>query len=184
MASRPVTWNRVLGAALALGAVVLAVSSQFRGDVALWGLILPFVAGLGMAYQQGANGQVRELSGSVLVATLNNFVFGTLLLLIIGGVWLIGSGWPADWPANPILYTGGLVGVIFIGIGAFVVRTTGTLLLGLCSIAGELIASVLLDLWVPVPGHVLSITAVIGAAIALVAVVIASIERRRRPGVE
>lgn len=175
MAARPVTWNRVLGALLALAAVVVAVSSQLRADAVLWGLVLPFIAGLFMAYQQGANGQVREYTGSVLTATLNNFVFGTILLIVLAVVLGLATGWPTAWPADPVLYTGGIVGIVFIAIGAFVVNTIGTLLLGLCSIAGELIAAVLLDLLLPVEGHTLTVTAVIGAGIALVAVFIASI---------
>lgn len=175
MAPRPITWNRVLGAALALAAVVVAVSSQLRADAVLWGLILPFVSGLFMAYQQGANGQVREFTGSVLAATFNNFVFGTIMLVLIGVIWGAVGGWPQQWPANPVLYTGGVVGIIFIAVGAFVVNTIGTLLLGLCSIAGELISSVLLDVFLPVPGHTLTLTAVAGAGIALIAVVVASV---------
>ncbi len=180
MAPRAITWNRVVGAALAVVAVVVAVSSQIRTDAVILALVLPFVTGALMAYQQGANGQVREFTGSVLVATLNNFVAGTALLLIIALVWSVWSGWPTQWPTNPVLYTGGVVGIVFIAIGALVVTSVGTLLLGLCTIAGELIASVLLDLLVPVDGHTLTVTAVIGAGIALVAVVIATV--RLRPG--
>lgn len=178
MAPRAVTWNRVVGAVLALAAVAIAVSSQLRADAALWGLVLPFASGLFMAWQQASNGQVREYSGSVIVATLNNFVVGIVLLAVIAAISTLSSGWPTNWPANPLLYTGGLIGIVFIGIGAIVVSTTGTLLLGLCSIAGELVTSVLLDLLVPVPGHTLTITAVIGAGVALVAVLVASIQRR------
>jgi transporter family-2 protein len=175
MAPRAITWNRVVGAALALVAVVVAVSSQLRSDAVLWALVLPFLTGALMAYQQGANGQVREFTGSVLTATLNNFVLGTVLLLAIALVWSLSAGWPTQWPANPALYTGGVVGIVFIAIGALIVTSIGTLLLGLCTIAGELVASVLLDLLIPVPGHTLTITAVIGAGIALAAVVLATV---------
>ena len=175
MAPRPITWNRVVGAALALAAVAVAVSSQVRADAVLWGLVLPFLTGALMAYQQGANGQVREFTGSVLTATLNNFIVGTALLVVIALVWSLWSGWPTQWPTNPLLYTGGVIGIVFIALGALVVTSIGTLLLGLCTIAGELIASVLLDLFVPVSGHTLTVTAVVGAGIALVAVVIATV---------
>lgn len=178
MAPRAITWNRVIGALLALIAVVVAVSSQLRLDAVIWALVLPFLTGAFMAYQQGANGQVREFTGSVLVATFNNFVVGTVLLVIITLVWTLNSGWPTEWPTNPWLYTGGVVGITFIAIGAFVVTSIGTLVLGLCTIAGELIASVLLDLLVPVPGHTLAVTAVVGAAIALGAVALATARLR------
>nr|MDQ2697605.1 DMT family transporter [Actinomycetota bacterium] len=82
-------------------------------------------------------------------------------------------------PTSPWLYTGGVVGIVFIAIGALVVTSIGTLVLGLCTIAGELVASVLLDLVVPVPGHTLALTAVVGAGIALGAVVLATVRLRR-----
>ncbi len=128
-----------------------------------------------MAWQQASNGQVREFSGSVLVATLNNFMVGTVLLPIIALIWSFSIGWPTSWPTEPVLYTGGVIGMVFIGIGAVVVSTTGTLLLGLCSIAGELVASVFLDLAGPgARSHAAQSTAVIGAGVALVAVLVAS----------
>jgi transporter family-2 protein len=178
MAPRPITWNRVVGAALALAAVVFAVSSQLRGDVPWVLMVLPFVAGLGLAWQQGVNGQVGQRSGSVITATFNNFVFGTAALVIVVLIWTIWSGWPTVWPTEPWLYLGGVVGCIFIGIGALVVRRVGTLLLGLCTIAGQLVTSVALDAFLPIPGHTLTVSAVVGAAVALVAVAIASIPRR------
>ena len=179
MPARAITWRRVLGAALALGAVVLGASTQLRGDVPVWLLLLPFIAGLGIAWQQAVNGQVREASRSVLTATFNNFVVGTAVLTLIVLIWSLWTGWPPDWPANPILYIGGAIGLVFIAVGALVVRTTGALLLGLCTIAGQLAASVVLDLVIPVPGHTLTLTAVLAAGIALVAVLVASLPGRR-----
>jgi transporter family-2 protein len=174
MPARAITWRRVLGAVLALGAVVLGASTQLRSDVPVWLLILPFVAGLGVAWQQAVNGQVREVSHSVLTATFNNFVVGTSVLVVIVLVGSIWTAWPSQWPTNPVLYIGGAIGLLFIAVGALVVRTTGALLLGLCTIAGQLIASVLLDLIIPVPGHTLTLTAVLAAGIALCGVIIAS----------
>jgi transporter family-2 protein len=166
------TKQRLLGAGLALAAVAIAASSQFGGGSQPWLLLLPFAAGLGIAWQQGVNGQIRRVSGSVLTATFGNFVVGTAVLLVAATVHLVIVGWPAALPSNPVLYLGGAVGVLFIGLGAAVVGVTGVLLLTLGTISGQLLMSLVLDLVVPVAGHGVQFTTIAGIALALAAVVI------------
>lgn len=56
-------------------------------------------------------------------------------------------------------------------------RLTGVLLLGLGTIAGQLVGALLLDVFVPATGEQLSATAVAGTALTLVAV--AAVPARR-----
>ncbi|CAN5524894.1 hypothetical protein BH10ACT7_BH10ACT7_29790 [soil metagenome] len=179
MVPKPVTVTRVVGSALALVAVVFAASGQLRSDVPVLLLLLPFFAGFGIGWQQAVNGQVREVSGSAITATFINFIVGTTVLLIATLAHSLWVGWPAQLPTNPVLYLGGVVGVIFIAGAAVIVRITGVLLLGLGTIAGQLLASLLLDIFAPVAGHPLSAFTVIGTLLTLVAVAIAAIPRRR-----
>ncbi len=181
MRSRPVTATRVIGSALALAAVIVAVSSQWQSDIPVWMLVLPFIAGIGAGWQQAVNGQVRELTESAQGAALINFVVGTSLLAVAFGIRSIWVDLPPQLPTEPWLYLGGPIGVLFIAGFAAVVRVTGVLLLGLGAVAGQLIASVVLDALVPETGHVLSIATVAGAVIALIAVAVASIPRRGEP---
>lgn len=178
MGPKPLTPPRIAGAVLALAGVALAVSGQLRGDVPWLLLVAPLLVGLGVGFQQAANGQVRAAAGSALAATFGNFLVGTALLTVALLVHLIFVRWPAEFPASPFLYLGGVVGVLFIGTQVLVVRTTGVLVLGLALLSGQLLAAVLFDLVLPLAGHAFSIWSVIGAAVALVAVVLAVIPAR------
>jgi transporter family-2 protein len=173
--------SKIVGAVLALTAVALTVSAELRGSEALWLFALPLLAGIGQGWQQAVNGQVRATARSALTATFLNFLFGTLALVLAAIVHGAAVGFVVDLPSNPLLYTGGLVGCIFIAGAAVVVRTTGVLMLGLCIVAGQLVCALALDLLAPTVGHPLGLTTVLGTALALVAVVIAAV-RWRRPG--
>jgi bacterial/archaeal transporter family-2 protein len=147
--------------------------------VPLWMLVLPVAAGIGVAWQQALNGQVRLVADSALTATWGNFAVGVALLAVAAAVSLLFVPWPDEFPTNPVLYLGGAIGVTFIAASAVIVRITGVLVLGLGAICGQLVMSVVLDLFVPVPGHELAASTVGGTVLALLAVAIASIRRRR-----
>jgi transporter family-2 protein len=173
-----ITLTRLVGSVLALLAVCWAVSAQLVGNVPLWMLVLPFIAGLGQSLQQAVNGQVRVAARSAITATFLNFVAGTLILLVVWLISLLVTGWHFSFPSNPLLYTGGLIGTIFIAMNAVIVRTTGVLLLGLGSTAGQLVTSLLLDLFVPEAGDVVAWTTIAGTALTLVAVAITAVPSR------
>jgi transporter family-2 protein len=181
MAPKPLTVPRVAGSMLALVAVVWAVSAQLQSDIPVWMIVMPFLAGLGIGWQQAVNGQVRGIAGSALTATFVNFVVGTTVLLVAFGVHTAVAGLPSALPAEPWLYVGGLIGVVFIAGAAVAVRITGVLLLGLATIAGQLVMSLVLDLAAPAVGHTVAWTTVAGTALTLVAVGIASVPTGRRP---
>lgn len=173
--------SKIVGALLALVAVAFTVSSELHGSGAPWLLALPLLAGLGQGWQQAVNGQVRATARSALTATFLNFLTGTaaLMLAALGHGLLV--GFTFDLPGNPWLYTGGIIGCIFIAGAALVVRTTGVLMLGLSIVAGQLVCALVLDLLAPSAGHPIGVTTVAGTGLALVAVVIAAL-RWRRPG--
>lgn len=184
MAPKPFTVQRVVGALLAIGAVGWAVSDRLQGDVPWWMLLLPLLAGIGTGWQQAVNGQVREFSGSVLTASFVSFLGGTIALAIAAGAHIAVAGAPEPLPTNPWLYTGGLLGVVFIAGSAALVRTTGVLLFGLATIAGQLTSAVLLDLFAPVSDAGVAFSTVGGAVLAVVAVCIAAIRPRRAPAAD
>ena len=175
---RRITVTRIVGSALALVAVGWAVSSQFAGDVAWWVLALPFVAGLAISVQQAVNGQVRQVAGSALTATFMNFLVGATLLVLAAVVHSLVAGLRPSLPTAPWFYLGGLIGVCFIGLSVVVVKTTGVLLLGLGSVGGQLTTALLFDLLLPIPGHVVVWTTVAGTVLTLAAVVIAALPSR------
>ncbi|RLP83672.1 DMT family transporter [Mycetocola lacteus] len=168
--------NRLLGAALVLAAAGWSVTGKISVDIPVWALILPFIAGLLLGWQQAVNGRVRAAANSVLSATFLNFLFGTFALLcavfISGGPHFTEFAWPSD----PSLYIGGLIGCVCIGLSAWIVASTGVLLMGMGMIAGQLITAVILDL-MDFGADQMSFATVGGALLALIAAIIAGLPR-------
>ncbi len=184
--ARAITWPRVLGAALMVVAVGIGVGGAFLDAEAdrVWVLVLPMVAGVGMAVQQAFNGRVGEVAGSPFTAALVNFTAGTAALVVLWGVSLATSArsLPEELPTEPVLYLGGVVGVVFIAVASVLVAWTGVLLFGLASVTGQLLGSVVLDLVVPATEGAISPATLIGCGVALVAVVVATVGGRRGGG--
>lgn len=176
---RPMTPARLTGALIALGAVTWAVSAQLGGPVPIWLMLLPLISGLGLGWQQAVNGQVRVVAESALTATFINFLVGTTVLLVIMAVdWSL-RGLPKPLPTEPWLYLGGAIGCVFIAAAALLVRITGVLLLGLATVAGQLVTALLLDVLAPSSPAPVAFSTVAGTLLALVAVAVASIRWRR-----
>jgi transporter family-2 protein len=178
MPATPATPRRILGAVLAVVAVGIAVSDRLRPDAPYLALIIPLVAGLLVGWQQAVNGQVRQVARSAFTATFGNFLVGTVVLGIALLIHVAVAGWAVDPVGEWWLYVGGLVGCVFIAAQAVIVRTTGVLLMGLALLAGQLVASVALDLLMPVSGGGLHVVTVVGSALVLVAVVVAALPGR------
>jgi transporter family-2 protein len=173
---QPITLPRAVGASLAVIAVIISVSDHAAVTVSggLWWAVLPAVAGLGLAWQSAVNGQVRVAAANVVVPTVVNFLVGTCVLALAAVVDLLVRGLPAAPPGQWWLYVGGALGICSIMTAVTAVRVTGVLLLGMSSVAGQLIGAVLLDVLVPAAGG-LSTTSLVGIALTMVAVGIAAI---------
>ncbi|MER5605688.1 DMT family transporter [Micromonospora tulbaghiae] len=179
---QPVTPNRLIGAVLTVLAVLLAVGDRLGDPQALTLALLPLAAGVGIAWQQAVNGRVRAASGSAMTATLVNFTVGTAALLVTFAVDLAVRGRPAGaFPDEPWLYLGGPLGIVFIALAAALVRFTGVLLLGLATIAGQIVGAVLLDLLLPTAASHPGLDTLLGAALTMVAVLVAAFGPARRP---
>ena len=182
MAATATTPQRLIGAGLAIVAVLLAASGELRAEIPLWVLLVPFVAGAGVGWQQAVNGQVKAIAGSAFTATFGNFAIGATVLLVAAIIHTAIVGWPAHFPPAPWLYLGGTVGTVFIAGQAAIVRSTGVLLMGLAVLSGQLVTAVAFDLLLPVQSHPIAPLTIVGAALTLVAVLIASVPApRRRP---
>lgn len=169
------TRARLVGAGLVLVAVALSASASLTDrpwvEVVV-PAVLPLVAGLLTGFQHAANARVGAVAGTPLTAVVTNFVAGTLALLIAAAV--RGRGVPDALPPEWWLYTGGLYGMVFIAGSAALVPHAGVLVVGLGTIAGQLLASLALDVLAPVTGSVVSLPTVAGTVLALVAILVAS----------
>lgn len=181
---QPYTTLRVVGAVVALFAVVLAVSDRLNHPSGLLLGVLPALAGIGTAVQQAINGRVARTAspdayGAVAAAVIN-FLVGTAALVLVFLVDLAMRGAPRALPTEPWLYVGGACGVAFISLAAVVVRVVGVFVLGLGTIAGQLIASLAIDLFVPATDNAVTWAVVAGTLLALGAVLVAAVPTLRR----
>ncbi|CAN5865848.1 hypothetical protein BH20ACT6_BH20ACT6_08180 [soil metagenome] len=178
---QPVSALRVVGAVLTIAAVALSASQRLGGPGALGAAgfalaLLPLVAGLGIAWQQAVNGRV-SVSGGPWAATWINFAAGSALLaaVTVGAVSVEGptQAMPTTW----WLYLGGPIGVVFISMAAVLVRVHGVLVLGLCTVCGQVTSALVIDHYVGA-GGIGTLTAV-GAGVTLAGVVLAGVGTRR-----
>lgn len=174
--------QRSAGAALVLVAAVIAVVPQLGGAPdparAVLPALAPLVAGLLLGLQQAMNGSTGRAARSPVAATWLSFLVGTIVLALAWAATSIAGGTgPAPLPSEWWLYSGGLLGVVFVALSAALVTRIGLLLLTLSSVAGQLIGSLAVDLAVPATGSGLSPWSVVGAVLTLLALRIAA----RRP---
>ena len=145
----------------------------------IWLIVFPVLFGMGVSLQAAVNGLLRSAAQSALTATFVSFLVGTVILVLVAAVSVAVQGWPTAWPAQPLYYAGGALGVVFSALAAMLVRTAGVLLLSMSNVAGQLLASVALEAGLPLAGGV-STGLLAGAAVALVAVAIAAIPGRQK----
>jgi len=177
-----VTPGRILGGVFALAAVAISLSGDAVSTTPFILLALPFLAGVGIAWQAAANGRLAQRVQSPMAATLMSFIAGTLVLLVASAVSVAVGGMPRALPMEPWLYLGGVLGFVYILLGATIVAHTGVLLLGLGSVLGQLVTSVIIDLlWPAASGPALwQLAAMIAMAAASVLVALPWRRRRRR----
>lgn len=179
---QPLSVPRLIAAGTALGAVVLASggagSSATSGSTTVAIMLVAFavVAGAGTAGQQALNGRVSAVAGPYVAAWLNTAVGSVVLVLALGGALLLPHDFGA-WPTQWWLYTGGPLGITFIGLSALLVRVHGVLVLMLCTIAGQMATAwaiaVVESGHIPWTTHVATTLILLGVGIAVAA--------RRRP---
>jgi transporter family-2 protein len=185
---RPLTGMRLIATALTLASVAYAVAPKVSASpdiAALAALVfLPFAAGFAQSFQSAMNGASSVAYGSLLAATLMNFVSGAAGLAAAWGasVAIAGPGrpLPADFPGDWWYYAGGPLGIVFIAVATVLVRRIGVLLTGLGMIAGQLLGSLALDVFAPVPGTSIALPTVVGTLATLAAVVLATLPWNRR----
>ena len=175
-----VTTGRVIGGVLALVAVGISLGGDVLMSAPLWMLMLPFAAGVGIAWQQATNGRLAQRVGSPMIATMTSFIAGTLVLAAAGAVSVLIGGIPRTLPPEPWLYLGGLLGVAYIFLGAFLVAHTGVLLLGLGSVLGQLVTAVIIDAIWPTDARPALWQIIAMVAAAGTSVLVATMRRPRR----
>jgi transporter family-2 protein len=177
---RPITGFRVAGVLLAIGATVIGALGA-RGDLEPLLLTLALVAGIGMALQAAANGQLARETREPFVASLVNVTVGFLALGLVALVTLATTSLDG-LPTGPQLYLGGLLGGFVVVVSATAVQTLGVLRLGLATVAGQTAGALVIDLIAPAPGEAVTVATVVGVVLTIAAVAISGRGQRSAAG--
>lgn len=175
---KPPTVRRTIGVILAIAAVTVSVLGRLGQADALGLLILPFVFGVLVAWQQVANATMSVVARTPVTPSALNFLVGTGVLAIVAGIYTLSSGGlPATYPTDWWLYLGGFCGVLFVTIAAWAVRHTGALVTSLATTTGQILTAVLADVIFPQSvGDILPIFA--GACVMVVALAVTAAGKR------
>ncbi|MEY4348365.1 MAG: hypothetical protein RIS43_784 [Actinomycetota bacterium] len=170
--------NRILAAIVAVAAVAVSVSHRIEGsDFPLIAVIAALGVGAGVSVQHSFNGHVNIKAGSPVTAALMNFIVGTTVLYVIFGIGIASGHYVFEpLPAGPFyLYLGGLFGLLFIITASRVIKLLGSLRFAMGSVTGQLVGSLLLDIFVPTSGSDVSIQLLSAIAMTALAVVLANL---------
>jgi transporter family-2 protein len=152
---RHISARRITAAILTVIAVVISVLDRLDArNLSIVALVLGVASGGIVGVQRALNGQVNEYSGQSFATSLLNFLSGTVLLFLLffGGLithhaqispMKLGPWW---------MYLGGVTGVIYIAFASTVVQHLGVLTFTLFSVGGQLLGSLLLDIFLPSKG--------------------------------
>lgn len=174
----PLSAARLTGAALAMVATAVAVSTNLHAPHMIVLTALPFIAGLSAGWQPAGNAAVARECGSAIVAITVNFTVGFVVLALGLTVRLLSGTTHITLPSTWWMYTGGILGLTCIGSATVLVRGLGLLLLGLAGTAGQLLGALASNDVMPGVTGPIAPTAVVGTVIALAAAGIAAITGR------
>lgn len=178
---KAITGLRIFSASLAVVGVGIAVIGRSHtGTFNLPMVIYMFVVGAFTSAQHAINGRVAQETKQPWATTTLNFTVGFTALIGMFILYNLITNVaipipPMPWQ-EPLLWSGGAIGIIFIVSAVVLVRSLGVLVFALVSVVGQLLGAVLLDIFFPTPGNVVSAQVLIGVAITIIAVVIAAFQ--------
>ena len=171
---KKITPRRITAAFFTVFAVFISVFDRIDAkNLSLFAVLLGCVAGAIVGVQRAMNGQINEHSHQSFTTSFLNFIMGTSFLIIFLSILAIfGSEKIVPLPAGPWwIYTGGVIGVIYIAFTSTIVQHLGVLTFTLFSVGGQLVGSLLIDLYSPTNGVHVSIYLVIGIAMTYLGVI-------------
>ena len=147
--------RRVLAAFLTVIAVLVSVWDRIdANNLSMFAVTAGGIAGAIVGVQRALNGQINEYSHQSFTTSLLNFITGTSFLMVLIAIGLvIGRNELSPLPSNPWwIYTGGVIGVIYIAFTSTIVQHLGVLTFTLFSVGGQLVGSLVIDLVSPTKG--------------------------------
>jgi transporter family-2 protein len=174
--------RRIAAAVITVLAVLVSVFDRIdANNLSMWAVTAGCIAGAVVGVQRALNGQINEHSHQSFTTSLLNFVTGTsfLLVLILISV-LLGKTELSPLPSGPWwIYTGGVIGVIYIAFTSTIVQHLGVLTFTLFSVGGQLVGSLVIDLLSPTQGVSVSAYLVTGIVMTYAGVVAGGVSNLR-----
>lgn len=175
---------RRIGAAL-ITVVAVAVSVVDRiddGDFSFFAVLLAILAGAFVGVQRALNGQINEYSGESYATSLLNFIMGTTFLTIFLALAILVSDLSlSPLPSGPWwIYTGGVIGVVYIAFTALIVQHLGVLTFTVLSVGGQLAGSLIIDLANPATSGQVGWALVTGIALTYLGVMVSGERKNAR----
>ena len=174
--------RRVIAAVLTVIAVLVSVWDRIdANNLSMLAVTAGCIAGAVVGVQRALNGQINEHSHQSFTTSLLNFITGTtfLVILILIGV-VLGKNELSPLPAGPWwIYTGGVIGVIYIAFTSTIVQHLGVLTFTLFSVGGQLAGSLVIDLVLPTDGVSVSAYLITGLAMTYIGVIAGGVSSLR-----
>ena len=173
-----ITFRRVAAAGVTVLAVLISVLDRIDAqNLSILAVIFGCFAGAIVGVQRALNGQINESSNQSFATSWLNFIMGTTFLVIFLTIGvLINRAEVVALPAGPWwMYTGGTIGVIYIAFTSTIVQHLGVLTFTLISVGGQLVGSLLIDLYSPTQGVQISAYLVTGILMTYIGVVVGGV---------
>lgn len=177
-----ITGRRLSAAFATVLAVFVSVFDRIDArDLSMVAVFLAGIAGAIVGIQRALNGQINEYSQQSFTTSLINFITGSSFLVILLSVAvLMKKEELVALPAGPWwIYTGGVIGVIYIAFTSTIVQHLGVLTFTLFSVGGQLVGSLLIDIYSPTDGVHVSAYLVVGIVMTYIGVIVGGVSSSR-----
>jgi transporter family-2 protein len=182
-AKKAITFRRILASLITVLAVLVSVWDRIdANDLSLFAVALAGFAGAIVGIQRALNGKINIYSGQHWATSLLNFIMGSTFLILLTAILIPAGRYEFQpLPASPWwIYTGGVVGVIYIAYSASVVQQIGVLASTLLSVGGNLFGALLIDWLFPAVGVKISYWLVAGICLSFLGVIVGGVSTQQQ----
>ena len=175
---KAITPRRIAAAFVTVLAVLISVLDRIEAkDLSLIAVFFAGLAGAIVGIQRAMNGLINEHSQQSFTTSLLNFIMGTTTLGIVLLIAVaIGKVEFVALPAGPWwIYTGGVIGVIYIAFTSTIVQHLGVLTFTIFSTGGQLIGALFIDFISPTKGVSVSAYLVSGIVMTFLGVLVGGV---------
>lgn len=175
---KQITVRRVAAAGVTVFAVLVSVLDRMEAqNLSLFAVIFGCFAGAIVGAQRALNGQINESTHQSFATSWLNFIMGTTFLFLFLAIGVLNNRAEiVALPSGPWwMYMGGTIGVIYIAFTSTIVQHLGVLTFTLISVGGQLVGSLLIDLYSPTEGVQISAYLVTGIVMTYLGVLVGGV---------